>query len=209
MPKNKGARPHASVRTRVRRIANVTVMRRALVLLLTTFSAIAYAQPVYRCENSSGKVVFQDLACAEPSASFGEDQSQPTGQAQPDAAVDMASFNVDVREGDGGWTYQQRMARRRQAKLEERAEALRRRSMLTPSIDRGAADYAENSRRCRNAVQVASLCGSRARTFSCDDKGFRAESLTDVSAQSPSATSDNGGAFKMEQCALQAARGRS
>lgn len=57
-------------------------------------------------------------------------------------------------------------------------------------------------------MQVAELCGKFAGTFSCNEKGFRLESGMEVSAAKPTVIS-NGSAFKIEQCALQASKGRN
>lgn len=166
-------------------------MKCASALLLTIFSATVYAQPVYRCEGGSGQIVFQDRACTE----------QPAQATTLDVAI------FEARDyGQGGWTDEQRRQRRIQAKDEGRAETLRVRMLQKPANDRKAAEYAENHLRCQNAMRIAALCGKFAGKFSCDEKGFRPEPVRDISAPRPGVV-DNGSAFKMDQCALQAARG--
>lgn len=183
------------------------MMKSAPVLLLTVFSAMAYAEPIYRCESSSGMLSFQDRICLEQPGEGGPNQSQPAGQVPPAVPADMAYFEA----GEGGLrgsTYQQRAPQRLQARLSVRAQALHMRMLLKPANDRREAQYAKNRHRCQNAMRVAALCGKFAGRFSCDEQGFRPESIVEVSLPKPSVT-DNGSAFKMEQCAMQAMKGRS
>lgn len=165
-------------------------MKYAAVLLLTIFSATVYAQPVYRCETGPGQIAYQDQPCAEP--------AQAT-------TADVAIF--EARDyGQGGWSDEQRRQRRIQARSEARTETMRVRMLQKPANDRKAAEYAENHLRCQNAMRIAALCGKFAGRFSCDEKGFRPEPVRDISAPRLDVV-DNGSAFKMEQCALQAAKG--
>src|ERR1044071_1356953 len=124
-------------------------------------------------------------------------------------AQDHAEMPLFVGPADrqGGWTSQQRWQRRREAKLEFRADDARTRSLLQPANERRHAEYARNNHRCLIAVQIAALCGANGRAFSCDEKGFRAEPVADAGAPAPTGAADRGHTFKREQCALQLTRG--
>jgi hypothetical protein len=179
-------------------------MKYAPVLLLTIFNAMAYAQPIYRCEDSSGRIAFQDRACTEMPG----DSADRSGSVEqfPGAALDR-TVRQDARDYEqGDWSYQQHRARRLQVKLEAPAQLLQMRALLKPSNDRKAAEHADNRRRCQSALQVAALCGgTSAGKFYCDEKGFHATSIIEVSTLPRPATS-NGSAYRMQQCAQQAAK---
>src|ERR1044071_6679372 len=125
-------------------------------------------------------------------------QAQDQGQ--------MALFD-DPAYRDGGWTTQQRKQRRREAKIEYRADDARTRSLLQPANERRHAEYALNKHRCLVAVQIAALCGSTGRAFSCDEKGFRAEPLAE-GAPAATGLADARHDIRRQQCALQLTRGR-
>jgi hypothetical protein len=172
-------------------------MKPTPLLLLCLLSFAAAAQPIYRCESASGQVSFQDRACS----------AQPAEPAVQTASATFASFDTPSYL-PGGWTDWQRVQRRRQAKIESREEAARTQMLLQPASDRRAAEYAQSNQRCQTAKRVASLCGFVGPTFSCNEKGFQAEPLTETSTPAPSEVVDHGSAFKREQCALQVTRGR-
>lgn len=84
---------------------------------------------------------------------------------------------------------------------EQIAIGLRVQENLRIASERDEAKYAESRRRCQAALRVAELCGTRAGTFYCDDKGFKP---TDPAAR-PAALG-NSARYKMERCVLDAAR---
>ena len=88
-------------------------------------------------------------------------------------------------------------------RLEQVAIGLRVQQNLKIASDRDAARYADNHRRCQAALQVAKLCGKFAGTFYCDDKGF--QPIAADAAPKPVAM-DNAARYRMERCALDAAR---
>ena len=69
--------------------------------------------------------------------------------------------------------------------------------------ERKEAQYAENRRRCRAALQVAELCGKFAGTFYCDEKGFQPVA---ADASVKPAVIGNVDRFKMERCPQDAAK---
>lgn len=168
-------------------------MKTTLALLLTVFSATTYPGSIYRCDDSAGGMTFRDQACDQEPVDPGTSQS-PATQAESPVVSDDAIAHSD----------RQRQQRRRQAKREAPAEALRVRLLLESSDDIQETGYAENRARCQNALQIAELCGKDAGLFSCDAKGFRHSSIAPKGAEI-----DNGARFKIEQCALQARKGRS
>lgn len=175
-------------------------MKYALVLFLTMFNTVAYAASVYRCDDGAGQVVYQDRDCGEAPV---EAETNPDQPAEPLAAAAPLAIKLDADRD-----YQQRRQWRRRAKREAPAEALRLQLLLKPSDDLRQAEYAENHNRCQNAVRVAELCGSPAGFFSCDARGFSPNSIMPVGTPKRGEI-DNGALFKIEQCALQAEKGRS
>ncbi len=184
-------------------------MKCALILLLTAFGTAAYAQPVYRCADRFGNIAYQDRSCTEPLPQTGANPARPGEAGAPMAAVMMASFD-GTRYGQGGWNHwdqRQRNLRRLQSKIEGHALALRAQTQVQSLNDRKAVQYAENQRRCQNAMQVAALCGKFAGRFYCDGKGFRKAITQDSSLKRPVISNGYQSAFKMEQCAKQAMKG--
>lgn len=173
-------------------------MKPTLVFLLLIAATAADAQPIYRCINSAGQLAFQDVPCAEP----------PAAAARPPAAQVHVAYSDESGYTQGGWTNQQRWQRRREAKLEWRAEALRVGQLLQPASDLKAASYASSNQRCHQALQIAALCGTASRPFSCDAKGFHYDPSAETSAPGISGAVDHQSAFQRQQCALQMTRGR-
>src|SRR6476646_6657697 len=124
-------------------------MKPTPLLFLLIFCAAAHAQPIYRCIDGAGRLAFQDHACAAQ-------------QVAPPPSVHVA-YADESGGTQGGWTNQQRWQRRRQAKVEWRAESLRVGQLRQPESDRRAASYASSNHRCMLVQQIASLCGSEAR----------------------------------------------
>ncbi len=169
------------------------------------FSASAQAQ-IHRCESSDGQISYQDVACPEQApeqapAPVADAASMEVSYMEPPSYVDPPSYLP------GGWTRQQRRARRHEAKMESRQEAARTRILLQPASDRRAAQYAEASHRCQVAKRVAALCGTDA-AFTCTSKGFRSEPVAEADAPARPEIVDHASAFSRSQCALQATRGR-
>jgi hypothetical protein len=163
-----------------------------VLLLLSLISVAVQAQPIFRCQDASGQPAFQDRACVE----------QPAVQAEPARAQQVAYHDM-TGETQGGWTNQQRRQRRHQAKAEWRLESVRIRPLLQPERDRKSAEYASSHRRCQLAQRAATMCGSNARAFTCDEKGFH----TDPFEMPPPQVTDNGRLLQMRQCTLQVSRG--
>lgn len=115
-----------------------------------------------------------------------------TGHAQE------ASDNPQNRGYAGPFSEEHVQAKR----LEQVAIGLRVQTNLRIANDRREAQYAENRRRCQAALQVAETCARPARTFSCDEKGFKP--IPAVAATKHAAMS-SGDRYKMERCALDAA----
>lgn len=88
-----------------------------------------------------------------------------------------------------------------------RALAARVHVLMQSSARRRSAGYAENRRRCHEALQVVTLCGTLAREFSCDERGFRATALTDVEFRPARAAITHGHKRQIQRCALQATNG--
>jgi len=88
-------------------------------------------------------------------------------------------------------------------RLEQIAIGLRVQQHLKIAHARKETRYAENRRRCQAALQVAERCGKFAGTFYCDDKGFQ-PITADVTVKP--VTMDNVSRYKMERCALDAAK---
>lgn len=86
---------------------------------------------------------------------------------------------------------------------ERHAIALRVSKRLRAENDRDEVERAANRRRCQAALRVAELCGKFAGTFYCDENGF--ESIP-VNVTPKPAVLDSGGRYRMERCALDAAR---
>ena len=179
-------------------------MKCALALLLTIYSAVVYAQTIYHCEDGRGHAAFQDSTCIKPSGANGAHQPRLNESALPIALPAKASFEVAAYSQDGS-SHPQHAQRNYQTKAEARAETLRMSALLLSLKDSRAAEYADNHRRCVDAMRVAQLCGQFAGMFSCDEKGFHQNSIAEAGA--PRITAANsGGAFKVEQCALEAAK---
>lgn len=77
------------------------------------------------------------------------------------------------------------------------------RENLRIANDRNEVQYAENRRRCQAALRVAELCGTYAGMFYCDAKGF--QPIVADPAIKP-VVLDNNARYKMERCALDAAK---
>jgi hypothetical protein len=88
-------------------------------------------------------------------------------------------------------------------RLEQIAIGLRVQKNLKIASDRKEVQYAENRRRCQAALRIAESCGKFAGTFYCDDKGF--QPIVPHLAIKPAAL-DNDGRYRMERCALDAAK---
>lgn len=88
-------------------------------------------------------------------------------------------------------------------RMEQIAIGLRVQQNLRIASDRKEAEYAQNRRRCQAALQVAELCGKYAGTFYCDEKGFQ-PIAADASVKP--VVMDNVSRYKMERCALDAAK---
>ena len=91
-----------------------------------------------------------------------------------------------------------------QKQKEQRAIALRVKKLQSVSNDRHEIQYAENRRRCQAALRVADLCGKYAGAFYCDAKGF--QPIVAEAATRPVVVMSNGDRYRMEHCALHAAR---
>lgn len=98
-------------------------------------------------------------------------------------------------------------ARPLRVRFETHAEASRVQVALKHLNDHKTDQYAENRRSCEAAARIAALCGNFGRRFSCDEKGFRPESVTQAKAAKVAGIDDRN-AYKIEQCALRAAMGR-
>lgn len=175
-------------------------MKYALALLLSTLGAIAYAQPVYRCVDRLGHIAYQDKLCTQQ---LGEGSTDPV---RPKISPVQNSSIEQTDTGTSDWNQQQRKQQRLQATVKTHAETVRVRMLLQTLNDQKTTEYAENHRRCEKAKRVATLCGKYSGMFSCDEKGFRRESITEVSTLKP-AIFDNGSAYEIEQCLLRAANG--
>lgn len=155
-------------------------MKYRLVLLLTTLSTAAAAQPIYRCDNGHGGMALQDHACVTDAG------QRSTGQGMPGALYAVTS-------------------RRDMAYFAARADAdsLRVQALLQQATDSNAVQHLESSRRCVSAMRIVAMCGTVAERFSCNDRGFQPAppDAADVSVMDPSH------AFNVGQCALRAARG--
>lgn len=177
-------------------------MKYALALSLTVFGAVANAQPIHRCEYSPGHVVYQDKLCMEPSAIDNAAQTQMSEPVTTHLSLDKPSF-TSPEDGHSSWSRQQRK-KHLQTMVKTRTETLH--QLPQPLNDLKTAEYADNHRRCEKAMRVAAICGKFSGGFSCDEKGFRHEPITeDIAIKS--AAMDNGNVFMIEQCALRAANG--
>lgn len=107
-----------------------------------------------------------------------------------------------AQDGDGGPFTEQHVQAKR---LERIAMGLRAQQNLRIARGRQEIRYAENRRRCQQALRVAELCGKFAGTFYCDEKGF--EPVAPAFAARPAAL-DNRSRYKMDRCALDASRVR-
>lgn len=85
---------------------------------------------------------------------------------------------------------------------EQVAIGLRVQISLRIASERKEAQYAENRRRCQAALRVAETCARPARTFSCDEKGFKPIPAV---AAAKHAVMSSGDRYKMERCVLDAA----
>lgn len=86
-----------------------------------------------------------------------------------------------------------------------RALAVRAQALVQSGDRRRSAGYAANRRRCHDALRVAALCGTFARDFSCDERGFRATPPAELLRERPAVS--HGRKFQMQRCALQATNG--
>lgn len=183
-------------------------MKYVLVLLLGTFNAVAYAQPIYHCVDHHGHAAYQSNPCA-PAALPGissPNQVEPQTASGQFATLDKTSFthpDDTINESDRQLHKLQRI----RATSKAHAETLRVRMLLQTVDDQKTGEYAENQHRCHKAKRVAVLCGKFSDNFSCDDKGFRRESITEIVAPG-TAVVDNERSYKIEQCVLQASIGQ-
>lgn len=106
-----------------------------------------------------------------------------------------------AQDGDGGPFTEQHVQAKR---LERIAMGLRAQQNLRIARGRQEIRYAENRRRCQQALRVAELCGKFAGTFYCDEKGF--EPVAPGFARP--AVLDSRSRYKMDRCALDAGRTR-
>lgn len=114
----------------------------------------------------------------------------------------LTAFSIAARAQDGyAGPFSEGHIQEKQS--ERIAIGLRVQQNLRIARDRDEARYAENRRRCRTALRVAELCGKFAGTFFCDEKGFQR-----ITVQAPiePARTGNGDRYKMERCALDAAK---
>lgn len=184
-------------------------MKYTLALLSTLLCSGAQAQTIHRCDAGAGTIAYQDRPCQVVAAL---DANMPVAT---DVMVLGGAFEDPIyaqREHEYRALEVQQRQQRRQwrqgAKLKNQAESARVQGLLQSLSDTKAAKYAESRDRCESAMQVAALCGKYAGMFSCNDKGFR-RSISTVSTPAAAFTGNgNGAAFNVEQCALQASKGR-
>jgi hypothetical protein len=157
-------------------------MKYVLALLLLGSTAIAHAQPVYRCADSRGQLTLQGQPCA-------------------DISVEIVTLQPD--EGQADWDRQQKMQRSAQKTIAVHAESFQMRTLLQPD-ERKMAQSVVNLRRCHSALRAAKMCGKFAGMFSCDENGFRREELTQADGLKWSMLR-GGSASNMQQCVQQAA----
>jgi hypothetical protein len=156
-------------------------MKFAWIVLMAAFSAVTYAEPVYRCEDGSAHIVYQGTPCPTPTS---------------EAAAPL------LADATAAWDSERPDPRRLHMQQEGLAIAIRVRARQAVSDDRDAARYAENRSRCATALRVAAACGKFAGTFYCDEKGFQPIPEAErVERPVP----DSGAKYKMERCALDAA----
>lgn len=118
------------------------------------------------------------------------------------SAVAHAQQAPDGDQGNGyAGPYGEKHAEEK--RREQVAIAVRVRQNLRIEADRKERQYAENRRRCQEALRVAELCGKFAGTFYCDEKGF--QSITANVAIKPAAM-DNVDRYNMERCVRDAVK---
>lgn len=153
-------------------------MHLVLAILIALIAPVAAAQPLYRCDDDSGKVTYQDTPCVVlPSRPFVETPSAP-GELNSEPP-DHRSLQEDARLV---------------------AMKSRVRQLMKPANDRRTAQYAVNRERCEAALRIAEQCGKFAGAFYCNEQGFKA------TANFKPPILDNISRNKMERCALDAAK---
>ena len=88
----------------------------------------------------------------------------------------------------------------------ELAEGLQMRRLLKHSDERVLGQYRENRERCEKALRIAALCGSNARAFHCNARGFSMHSMP-ISGSAFPVVLNRQESYDIEQCASHAAMG--
>lgn len=88
----------------------------------------------------------------------------------------------------------------------ELAEGLQMRRLLKHSDERALGQYRENRERCEKALRIAALCGSNARAFYCNARGFSMNPMP-VSGSAVPVSLNRREPYDIEQCASHAAMG--
>lgn len=88
----------------------------------------------------------------------------------------------------------------------ELAEGLRMRQLLKHSDEQVLRQYRENRERCEKALRIAALCGSNARAFYCNARGFSMHPMPASGSAFPVALNRRA-PYEIAQCASHAAMG--
>ena len=163
-------------------------MRSLLFLTLYASGALAGAPDIRNCDEATWHDTAATTPCRVSAAAMVVQPQAP--EPSPDAAAihEIAAKAL------------------LQAHRRELAESLQMRRLLKHSDERVLGQYQENRERCEKALLIAALCGSNARAFYCNARGF-SMSPTAVSGGAVPVALNRQDPYDIEQCASHAAMG--